>query len=134
MIAGALCAQADPDLFFPPAGSDGQEAKQVCERCPVAQACLAEAMRVPAYGVWGGTTYTQRRELARRAGQTYQAPNGMSLGLLAREARPGVKASGAVIEHGSETMRRRHLRAGEACASCWPTTGDHRPLLRGAAA
>lgn len=68
----AACRGVDPEVFFPIA-TDGvagdQEvaaAKAVCARCPVAADCLAWALRAgEAYGVWGGTTPGERRELRR---------------------------------------------------------------------
>lgn len=74
----AECAKPDPDtgarpLMFP-AESDSKAdrddvrlAKDVCNRCPVRQACLDEALgRRESFGVWGGLTTGERRELLRR--------------------------------------------------------------------
>ncbi|MFD6924565.1 WhiB family transcriptional regulator [Streptomyces sp. NPDC059944] len=68
----AACRSVDPDLFFP-IGSTGpavlqiQEAKAVCEGCPVREACLDWALESgQSVGVWGGTSETERRSLARR--------------------------------------------------------------------
>lgn len=64
-----LCRTRNPDLFFHPDHERGAErqrrderAQQVCYACPVRQECLAHAIscREP-YGVWGGTTETERR-------------------------------------------------------------------------
>lgn len=44
----AACATADPDLFFPEPDTPAEEiakAKQVCDGCPVKQACLEDAIR-----------------------------------------------------------------------------------------
>lgn len=47
------CWGADPDMFFTPARAD--EAKAVCARCEVRDACLAGARaRGEQHGVWGG--------------------------------------------------------------------------------
>ncbi len=49
----AACRQEDPDLFFP-VGSSGpallqiEEAKSVCRRCPVQEACLRWALEAAA--------------------------------------------------------------------------------------
>lgn len=66
----ALCARADPDLFFPvgtshPAQDQARSAKDICAACPVAQICLRWAMEagVPE-GIWGGRTAQERRGLA----------------------------------------------------------------------
>lgn len=37
--------------------------RNFCNECPVKQACLREAVRTDAYGVWGGTTREFRRDL-----------------------------------------------------------------------
>lgn len=59
----ALCTAApDPDLFFPTAPEDLAPARRVCRACPVAGACLAEALgRAEVDGVWGATTAAERR-------------------------------------------------------------------------
>jgi WhiB family transcriptional regulator, redox-sensing transcriptional regulator len=63
----AACLHPDPDLFFPisttgPARRQIDEAKCVCQACPVRTPCLDWALNnsVP-YGVWGGTTEEERR-------------------------------------------------------------------------
>lgn len=59
----ARCIAApDPDLFFPAGPEDLAPARRVCLSCPVAGACLAEALgRAEIDGVWGGTTTSERR-------------------------------------------------------------------------
>ena len=60
----ALCAQDDPELFFPEKGKRSRAARAVCADCPVRKECLSDALthdRV--YGVWGGTTEQERRKL-----------------------------------------------------------------------
>jgi WhiB family transcriptional regulator, redox-sensing transcriptional regulator len=70
--ARAACRDEDPELFFP-IGSTGPvlaqiaEAKEVCARCPVREACLDFALSTgQAYGIWGGLTEDERRSLRRR--------------------------------------------------------------------
>lgn len=58
---GALCAQTDPEIFFPEKGQPGQQALGVCAACPVRDLCLATFGPITAYGVVGGTTAMQRR-------------------------------------------------------------------------
>ncbi|MFF7553616.1 WhiB family transcriptional regulator [Streptomyces olivaceus] len=68
----AACRTEDPDLFFP-LGTDGtwalqiEQAKDVCRRCPVAEACLtyASAHHV-SDGIFGGLTSWERRSIERR--------------------------------------------------------------------
>jgi WhiB family redox-sensing transcriptional regulator len=65
----AACLHEDPELFFPigdtgPALLQIQEAKAVCNRCPVIDACLSFALEFGHdTGVWGGLTEDERREL-----------------------------------------------------------------------
>ncbi|MGH3500941.1 MAG: WhiB family transcriptional regulator [Nocardioidaceae bacterium] len=60
----ALCAQTDPEVFFPDKGQSAKQAKRVCARCPVQQPCLAYALDRPELqGVWGGLTERERRQL-----------------------------------------------------------------------
>ena len=35
----ALCAQTDPEAFFPEKGGSTREAKKVCQSCPVRTEC-----------------------------------------------------------------------------------------------
>jgi len=63
----ALCVGADEDLFFPQTGKSARAAKAICARCPVRMRCLAEALdNGETYGVWGGLTPEERRQLKRR--------------------------------------------------------------------
>ena len=67
-VEAALCAQTDPDAFFPDKGGPYRAAKAVCARCDVRADCLAHALADSGLaGVWGGTTEHQRR-LLRRGG------------------------------------------------------------------
>lgn len=60
----ALCAQTDPELFFPAPGASPVRAKAICAQCPVIAECLAYALPSPSLeGVWGGTTSTERDRL-----------------------------------------------------------------------
>lgn len=67
----ALCAETDPELFFPQ-HSDWHKAvlaRAVCARCPVVAECR-EAGLYEADGIWGGLTANARRRvrgLRRRA-------------------------------------------------------------------
>ena len=69
----AACLDEDPELFFPigntgPALLQIEEAKQVCRRCDVRDACLQWALEAGQdHGVWGGLSEDERRALKRRA-------------------------------------------------------------------
>lgn len=65
----ALCAEADPELFFPGNGhaDHAEDAKQVCRACPVKAECLDYALATgQEYGVWGGTSEQERRRMKRQ--------------------------------------------------------------------
>lgn len=62
----ALCAQTDPEAFFPDKGGSTRAAKAICARCPVIQECrewaLANDVR---FGIFGGLSERERRQLKR---------------------------------------------------------------------
>lgn len=66
----AACRGAPVELFFPDPDARRAEAalvaeaKAICARCPVREACLAEGMGEE-HGIWGGTTPAERRALRR---------------------------------------------------------------------
>ena len=65
----ALCAQTDPEAFFPEKGGSTREAKKICEVCPVRAECLAYALEHDErFGIWGGLSERERRRLKRMAG------------------------------------------------------------------
>jgi WhiB family redox-sensing transcriptional regulator len=70
--AQAACATADPDLFFPEPGTPAEriaEAKQICARCPVRQACLEDALRRgEPDAICGGLTARERHRAVRLGG------------------------------------------------------------------
>jgi WhiB family redox-sensing transcriptional regulator len=67
----AACRDVDPELFFPdgtagPARLQAEQARRVCQSCPVQQPCLCFALRHSlGFGIWGGTTGESRRFIAR---------------------------------------------------------------------
>jgi WhiB family redox-sensing transcriptional regulator len=72
--ADALCAQADPEAWFPEKGGSLREAKAVCLRCPVQAECVDQALSTgERYGLWGGLSERQRRKILRRP--TGRPPN-----------------------------------------------------------
>lgn len=66
--AEALCAQTDPELFFPTRGDSkrSRQALAVCSRCPVVELCHETFGPVIEHGVVGGRTAIQREALRRR--------------------------------------------------------------------
>jgi WhiB family redox-sensing transcriptional regulator len=64
----ALCAQTDPEAFFPEKGGSTREAKKVCASCEVRSECLDYALaNDERFGIWGGLSERERRKLKRRA-------------------------------------------------------------------
>lgn len=64
----ALCAQTDPEAFFPEKGGSTRDAKRICARCDVREDCLEYALRnEEKFGIWGGLSEVERRPLRRRA-------------------------------------------------------------------
>jgi WhiB family redox-sensing transcriptional regulator len=64
----ALCAQTDPEAFFPEKGGSTREAKRICSACDVRQDCLEFALgNDERFGIWGGLSERERRRLRRSA-------------------------------------------------------------------
>lgn len=61
----ALCAQIATEMFFPEKGGSNRDAKRICGSCNVRERCLEYALEQdenPA-GIWGGTSYRERRAM-----------------------------------------------------------------------
>jgi WhiB family redox-sensing transcriptional regulator len=64
----ALCAQTDPEAFFPEKGGSTREAKRVCMSCDVRPECLSYALaNDERFGIWGGLSERERRRVKKRA-------------------------------------------------------------------
>jgi WhiB family redox-sensing transcriptional regulator len=60
----ALCAETDPEAFFPEKGGSTREAKRVCTGCDVRAECLEYALtNDERFGIWGGLSERERRRL-----------------------------------------------------------------------
>ena len=60
--ADALCAQTDPEAFFPEKGGSTRDAKRVCAQCEVREQCLKWAIEHDErFGIWGGMSERERR-------------------------------------------------------------------------
>ena len=65
----ALCAQTDPEAFFPEKGGSTRDAKRICSSCEVRSQCLEYALaNDERFGIWGGLSERERRKLRKRAG------------------------------------------------------------------
>lgn len=66
--ADALCAQTDPEAFFPEKGGSTRDAKKVCGACTVKQECLEYALaNDERFGIWGGMSERERRRLRKKS-------------------------------------------------------------------
>lgn len=64
--AFALCAETDPEVFFPDKGESTAPAKRVCMGCEVRTECLNDALsHGERYGIWGGKSERERRKIKR---------------------------------------------------------------------
>lgn len=88
----ALCAQVEPDLFFPEKDGRASIAKKVCMACEVRVECLEYALaNDERHGVWGGISETGRRKLRAEPQQSVKkelAPCGTT-GAYQRHVRNG---------------------------------------------
>lgn len=64
---GALCAQTDPEAFFPEKGESPREAKKLCNsNCPIKEQCLEAAIALKErHGIWGGLSTRERDKIVR---------------------------------------------------------------------
>jgi WhiB family transcriptional regulator, redox-sensing transcriptional regulator len=72
----AACRGEHASAFYPPLRLEPRRerrarehaAKAICRGCPVREACLEHALRFDErYGIWGGLTDVERRQLPRSA-------------------------------------------------------------------
>ncbi len=71
-VKDPLCAQTDPEMFFP-SGSKGdgytttKYATDICAQCDYTVQCLITAiMNKEEYGIWGGSSPRDRRAIKTR--------------------------------------------------------------------
>ena len=65
----ALCREIGPEIFHPPNGEyrQVQQAKAVCNKCPVIDKCLEYALTAPGVdGILAATTPKERATMRRR--------------------------------------------------------------------
>lgn len=62
----AVCAQSDPEIWYPNKGGSTRKPKALCLSCPVREECLDYALsHDERFGVWGGFSERERRRLLR---------------------------------------------------------------------
>ncbi len=61
------CRVYDPELWFAESPSDVEDAKALCQACPVRELCLDGALdRGEPWGVWGGELFLQGAVIPRK--------------------------------------------------------------------
>lgn len=60
-------------LFFPMQGQPTEPGKAICRRCPVIEQCLDHALKFEKYGIWGGTSEKQRRQMRAELGIRFRS-------------------------------------------------------------
>jgi hypothetical protein len=115
----ALCAQADPEAFFPEKGGQNVIPKALCNGapgdpvfgygarppCPCRFSCLWDALENnERYGVWGGMSERERRALSREPLQGCEPPPAPA------KLEPRREASRALIHVLSNGRRNRATR------------------------
>ena len=71
----ALCAETDPEAFFPEKGGSTRLPKAVCRACEVRAECLDYALGHDIrFGVWGGMSEPERRRLKRQQASPVPQP------------------------------------------------------------
>lgn len=67
-VGDALCAQTDPEAFFPEKGGSTRDAKTICRVCEVREQCLEYALEHDErFGIWGGLSERERRKFKKAA-------------------------------------------------------------------
>jgi hypothetical protein len=63
-VSQALCAETDPEVFFPEKGESARPAREICGECAIRVECLQVALsRGYNDGIWGGLTPKERAKL-----------------------------------------------------------------------
>lgn len=115
--AKALCAQVDPEIFFPNKGASTKDAKRVCAGCEVTRECLEDALaHDDRFGVRGGLSERERRRITvgrpRRPQRTQHLP---------------LKPPTQHPQCGTEAGTKRHSRQGEnSCTACKQASSEAR--------
>jgi WhiB family redox-sensing transcriptional regulator len=116
-----LCAQTNPEAFFPNPGESNKAAKKTCLSCEVKNECLAYALEHDErFGIWGGLSERERRKLKRTRPPTLTAHCGTRYGYdkhrrRGEQACPACRAAAA--NHSREKRALRPLTTGRACGT-----------------
>ncbi|OZM74014.1 hypothetical protein CFN78_06925 [Amycolatopsis antarctica] len=103
-MTGALCAQTDPEEFYPEKGGSTAAAKRICQACDVRVVCLAYALdRGERHGIWGGVSERDRRAMT--AEQRRNHPNSRPNTRAGQPADPLVDAEIMRLTHAGHSAR-----------------------------
>ncbi|MGW7350902.1 WhiB family transcriptional regulator [Streptomyces sp. NPDC054784] len=120
-IEGAVCAQVDPEVMFPAPQDKATTriARDLCNSCPGRDECLATALAEEGddsyrWGIRGGLTPTERRNLRKRQAAAERAAAGLP------EPPPRRRPPGPRLKPcGTAAAYERHRQAGETpCDPC----------------
>ncbi|WP_320443241.1 WhiB family transcriptional regulator [Rhodococcus opacus] len=126
----AQCRSMDARLFFPDDGvsrttrkSLERLAKAVCRRCPVQRDCKNHALEAKeTYGVWGGTSESERRYLEPAPRRLERRSPAARLRILPRHKPPGRRSAGATTTSHVDHIRTATMR-GQSAPHLAPGTG-----------
>lgn len=128
------CNGVPPEVFFPDVGGSPERAKSICASCPVAAECLHYALENrEEYGVWGGTSAKQRRDMQKPPRRPSVAACGTDAGYYrhirqtrTEPCRPCLEAHAAASAEYREAnreainARKREERAGRSASTSHP--------------
>ncbi|MFF3065560.1 MULTISPECIES: WhiB family transcriptional regulator [unclassified Oerskovia] len=91
LLAGLLpCRTNDPELWFAEQSTQVEQAKALCQACPLVAGCLAGAIeRQEPWGVWGGEVFVDGAVVARKRGRGRPS----KAEVLARQAEEAARAA-----------------------------------------
>jgi WhiB family redox-sensing transcriptional regulator len=130
----ALCAQTDPELFFPAEGASIRDAKKVCSRCLVRAECLMHALDEGEWdGVWGGLSDQERRRLTRPNHRAAHRPLPRDGGARPQEGEDQMPATTPDMPPTDRLTLLRLLAAGRPLAVAAAAVGLDQPQAAGVA-
>lgn len=140
----ALCAEVDPELFFPEKGGSTRDAKRICTSCDVKLQCLEYALaNDERFGIWGGQSDRFRRDM-RLKGISARDVIGSDAATQILEDYSSAPSSGREIRRSREALlvepfQRQHARSAhflriiEADSDTSDLLTDHPELMARAA-
>ena len=72
---GGKCAGLPVEIFFPEPGENADEAKSICENCPIIEECREWGIRYETLGIWGGMSPLERKRERQRRRLRGVSPN-----------------------------------------------------------